>query len=47
VIEGDAAGLYALFVDRTTDGVEVRGDRELLDRLLDAAPRPIESPAPA
>jgi DNA-binding HxlR family transcriptional regulator len=46
VIEGDAAGLYALFVDRTTDGVEVRGDRELLDRLLDAAPRPIESPAP-
>jgi len=47
VIEGDAAGLYLLFVDRTADGVEVRGDRELLDRLLDAAPRPIESRARA
>jgi len=47
VVEGDAAGLYHLFVDRSTDGVEVRGDQELLDRLLDAAPTPIESPAPA
>ena len=47
VIEGDAAGLYALFVDRTADAVEVRGDRELLDRLLDAAPRPVEAPARA
>jgi DNA-binding HxlR family transcriptional regulator len=45
VIEGDAAGLYVLFVDRSADGVEVQGDRELLDRLLDAAPRPLESPA--
>jgi DNA-binding HxlR family transcriptional regulator len=47
VVEGDATGLYVLFVDGTADGVEVRGDRQLLDRLLDAAPRPIESPARA
>jgi DNA-binding HxlR family transcriptional regulator len=47
VVEGDAAGLYHLFVDRSTDGVDVRGDQELLDRLLDVAPTPIESSARA
>jgi DNA-binding HxlR family transcriptional regulator len=47
VVEGDAAGLYHLFVDRSTDGVEVHGDQELLDRLLDVAPTPIQSPVQA
>src|SRR5918994_4217568 len=43
VIEGDPVGVYSLFVDRTADGVTVDGDRELLERLLDAAPRPLEA----
>jgi DNA-binding HxlR family transcriptional regulator len=37
VVEGDAAGFYCLFVERSWDGVTVEGDRELLERLLDAA----------
>ena len=41
VVEGDPAGLYHLFVERRLDGVSVEGDRELLERLLDAAPQPI------
>ena len=45
VIEGDPVGVYSLFVDRTADGVTVDGDRELLERLLDAAPRPLETSA--
>jgi DNA-binding HxlR family transcriptional regulator len=41
VIEGDAAGLYYLFIERRLDGVSVEGDRSLLEKLLDAAPEPI------
>ena len=41
----DPAAFYHLFVDRHCDEIEVEGDRELLERLLDAAPQPLESPA--
>jgi DNA-binding HxlR family transcriptional regulator len=41
VIEGDAEGLYYLFVERRLDGVSISGDRALLDRLIDAAPQPV------
>jgi DNA-binding HxlR family transcriptional regulator len=37
VIEGDAEGMYYLFVERRTDRVSVEGDRRLLERLLDVA----------
>jgi DNA-binding HxlR family transcriptional regulator len=37
VLEADVAGFYYLFVERRWDGVTVEGDRELLERLLDAA----------
>lgn len=47
VVEGSAAGFYYLFVERRWDGVTVEGDRELLERLLDAAAAPIEVPLPA
>ena len=39
----DPAAFYHLFVERRWDGVEVEGDRELLERLLDSA----SAPAPA
>jgi DNA-binding HxlR family transcriptional regulator len=42
LVEGEPAGVYHLFVDRKLDQVSVQGDRELLERLLDAAPRPLE-----
>lgn len=45
VVEGDPQGLYYMFVDRRLDLVSVRGDHELLRRLLDAAPAPAEQPA--
>jgi DNA-binding HxlR family transcriptional regulator len=41
VVTGDARGLYYLFVDRRVDLVDVEGDRELLDKLIDLAPQPI------
>jgi DNA-binding HxlR family transcriptional regulator len=47
VIEGDPEGVYHLFVDHRLDRVTVHGDREVLERLLDAAPRPIELPLSA
>ena len=37
VLEADNVGFYYLFVERRWDGVEVEGDRALLERLLDAA----------
>ena len=40
VVEGDAEGVYYLFIERRLDGVSVSGDRALLDHLIDAAPRP-------
>ena len=47
VVEGDADGIYSLFVDRCFDLVTVTGDRALLEQLLDVAPAPIEAPSPA
>jgi hypothetical protein len=39
VVEGNAEELYHLFVDRRLDGVAISGDRDLLTRLIDAAPQ--------
>jgi DNA-binding HxlR family transcriptional regulator len=44
VVETDAAGFYCMFVERRWDGVKVEGDRELLERLLDAASAPVGGP---
>ena len=41
VVSGDAAALYYLFVERRLDDVEIEGDRELLERLIDVAPQPL------
>jgi DNA-binding HxlR family transcriptional regulator len=41
VVEADPACFYFLFVERRWDGVDVDGDRELLERLLDAAAVPV------
>jgi DNA-binding HxlR family transcriptional regulator len=43
LLEATPAAFYYLFVERRWDGVAVEGDRELLERLLDAA-APIEEP---
>src|SRR3954471_4268412 len=45
VVEGDADGIYAMFVDRCLDLVTVTGDAELLDRLIAAAPARADVPA--
>ena len=47
VVEGDAEGIYSLFVDRCFDLVTVDGDQALLERLLDAAPPRLEVPTSA
>jgi DNA-binding HxlR family transcriptional regulator len=47
ILEADPVCFYFLFVERRWDGVHVEGDRELLERLLDAAAPPVETPAPA
>jgi DNA-binding HxlR family transcriptional regulator len=47
VVEGSPKGVYHMFVDRRLDCVQVQGDRTLLERLLEVAPRPIELPATA
>lgn len=47
VVEADVAGFYYLFVERRWDGVTVEGDRELLERLLDAAAPVPSVPIPA
>jgi DNA-binding HxlR family transcriptional regulator len=41
VLEAAPAAFYYLFVERRWDGVDVEGDRELLEQLLDAA-APVE-----
>jgi hypothetical protein len=38
-VEGDAEGLYYLFIERRLDGVSISGNRALLDRLIEAAPQ--------
>ena len=47
VVTGDPQGIFHLLVDRRLDLVSVEGDRALLDRLLDAAPPPVELQVPA
>ena len=47
VVEGDPEGIYYMFVDRRLDLVAVEGDRALLERLIDAAPAPVEVPVHA
>ena len=47
VVEGDPEAIYYMFVERRLDLVEVQGDRELLERLVEAAPVPLEAPASA
>jgi DNA-binding HxlR family transcriptional regulator len=44
LVEGDPEGVYYLFVDRRLDCVSIAGDRELLERLIDVAPQPVELP---
>jgi DNA-binding HxlR family transcriptional regulator len=46
VVTGDAEALFHLLVDRRLDLVEVEGDRDRLERLLDGAAAPI-APAAA
>ena len=45
VVQGAPGGVYRLFVERTADAVSVQGDRELLERLVEAAPQPVSSAA--
>lgn len=40
VVAADVKGFYWLFVERRWKGVKVKGDRELLEQLLDAAGAP-------
>ncbi len=40
VVEGGVDAFYWLFVERRWEGVKVEGDRELLERLFDAAVTP-------
>ena len=47
VVEGDAVGVYYMFVDQRLDQVTVEGDRALLEQLIDVAPRPLEEPVAA
>jgi DNA-binding HxlR family transcriptional regulator len=47
VVEGTPDAIYHMFVKRRLDHVSVEGDRELLGRLLEAAPEPIAVPTPA
>jgi DNA-binding HxlR family transcriptional regulator len=47
VVDGDAVGIYSLFVDRCFDLVKVDGDRALLEQLLDTAPARFEAPVGA
>ena len=46
VIEGDPDGIYWMFVERRSDRVRVEGDSTLLDKLLQVAPRALETPIP-
>jgi DNA-binding HxlR family transcriptional regulator len=48
-VESDAIGFYHLVVDRQDEGVRIEGDREVLERLIDAfGPRPATpEPLPA
>lgn len=45
VVTGEPLGFYEMFVDQSLDHVEVEGDRDLLHRLIAAAPRPLDAAA--
>jgi hypothetical protein len=47
VVEGDPEGIYYMFIDNRLDLVSVKGDRKLLEKLIDVAPAPIELPVSA
>jgi DNA-binding HxlR family transcriptional regulator len=47
VVTGKPDGIYYLFVNRCLDDVEVEGDRDLLEALLEVAPARVEVPAGA
>ena len=47
VVEGDPEGIYSMFVEQRLDLVTVKGDRELLERLIEAAPARVEIPLSA
>jgi DNA-binding HxlR family transcriptional regulator len=41
VVAGAPEGLYYMFVERRLDLVEITGDRELLEKLVEVAPQPL------
>jgi DNA-binding HxlR family transcriptional regulator len=43
-VQGDADGIYSLFVERCFDLVTVEGDQKLLEQLLDVAPARTAAP---
>jgi DNA-binding HxlR family transcriptional regulator len=45
-VETDAIGFYHLVVNRQADGVRIEGDREVLERMLDAFTPPRPEPLP-
>jgi DNA-binding HxlR family transcriptional regulator len=47
VVSGDPEGIYHLFVDRRLDLVSAEGDVALLEKLVNATPRPLAVQAPA
>jgi DNA-binding HxlR family transcriptional regulator len=47
VIEGEAAGIYDMFVNQCLDRVTVTGDPDLLQQLIEAAPPRAFAPVPA
>lgn len=47
VVEGDAEGIYSLFVSKCFDLVTVQGDQALLEQLLDVAPERTDAPITA
>jgi len=47
VVTGDAEGIYHLFVDRRLDLVSAEGDVALLEKLVNATPRPVAVQASA
>jgi DNA-binding HxlR family transcriptional regulator len=44
-VRTDATGLYELFVDGRLDGIEIEGDRNVVERILLAAGAPVSAPA--
>jgi DNA-binding HxlR family transcriptional regulator len=47
VVQGAPGGVYRLFVEQQADAVSVQGDRELLQRLVEASPQPLAASSAA